>query len=121
MDANYVVTNEYLSQRGLDLNEYALDGTFVPAIIQLGLDLLVTRICYLDDEIKGESDIENYLSENQNKINTFFKAQYRMIYNLVFQNETSPTDQYVDNIIVYELGLGKINGFQKGLYYRHNG
>ena len=121
MNENYIVTNEYLSQRGLNLEDYALDGTLVNAIIQLGLDLLVTRICYLDDDKKGESDIEEYLDKNPNKLESFLKAQYRVIYNLIFQNETSPMDAFVDNIIVFEIGLGKINGWQKGIYYRHEG
>ena len=120
MNEKYVVSNDYLKERGLDLNDYAIDGTMINAIIQLGLDLLVTRICYLDDTIKGESDIELALGDNEKKINTFFKAQYRVIYNLIFQNETSPTDAFIDHIIVFELGWGKINGWQKGIYFRHD-
>ena len=120
MKEEYIVTNEYLSQRGLDLNEYALDGTLIPAIIQLALDLLITRICYLDDDKKGEQDIELALDKEPQKVSTFYKAQYRVIYNLIFQNETSPTDPFVDNIIVHELGWGKINGWQKGIYFKQN-
>ena len=120
MKQGYIVTNDYLKEKGLDLNEYALDGTFVPAIINNGLDILVTRICHLCDNIKnGEKGIEEILDNEPSKVDTFFKAQYRVIYNLVFQNETSPTDQYVDDIIVFELGFGKINGFQKGLFYKN--
>ena len=120
MKENYVVDNEYLSQKGLNLNDYALDGTFIPSIINVGLDLLVTRICYLDDTIKNsEQGIEEYLDKHQDKVGAFKKAQYRIIYNLIFQNETSPTDAFVDNIIVFEIGLGKINGWQKGIYYKH--
>lgn len=120
MKQEYVVTNEYLSERGLDLNEYALDGTYINAIINLGLDLLVSRICYLDDDKKGEKDIELALGNDENLINTFFKAQYRVIYGLIFQNETNPVDPLVDNIIVHELGWGKINGWQKGIYFKQN-
>ena len=120
MNENYIVDNEYLSQRGLDLNDYALDGTLIPALIQLGLDLLVTRICYLDDNKKSELDIELALDKEPNKVSAFKKAQYRVLYNLIFQNETSPTDPFVDNIICHELGWGKINGWQKGVYYPHN-
>lgn len=120
MNEKYIVTNEYLSQRGLDLNDYALDGTLINAIIQLGLDLLVTRICYLNDDIKGEQDIETRLGDNESKINTFFKAQYRVIYNLIFQNETSPVDPFIDNIIAHELEFAKINGWQKGIYFKQN-
>lgn len=47
MKENYVVSQEYLQERGLDLNEYTLEGTFNEAIIHLALDLLITRICYL--------------------------------------------------------------------------
>lgn len=123
MNEKYIVTEEYLKQRGLNLNDYALDGTMIPAIITDGLDILVPRICKLDDTIKSESSIETYLSEDdenrskEEKQNAFKKAQYRVIYNLIFQAETSPKDDMLDDIIVFELGLGKINGFQKG-YYR---
>lgn len=120
MKTEYIVTNEYLSQKGLDLNDYALEGTLIPAIINIALDLLVTRTCYLDDSKKGEKDIETYLDKNEDKVNAWFKAQYRVIYNLIFQNETSPLDPMLDNIIVFEIGLGKINGFQKGIYFKQD-
>lgn len=121
MKSEYVVTNEYLTTKGLDLNDYALDGTLIPAIISIALDdILITRICYLDDDIKGEQDIEKYLDEHQDKVADFLTAQYRVIYGLIFQAEESPIDTYLDNIIVFRLGLGKINGWQKGLYYRHD-
>ena len=120
MNEKYVVTNDYLSKKGLDLNDYALDGTLIPAIIDIALDVLVTRICYLDDGKHSEEDIELALEKEPNKLNSFLKVQYRVIYNLIFQNETSPTDPFVDNIICHELGWGKINGWQKGIYYKHN-
>lgn len=121
MKSEYIVTNEYLTTKGLDLNNYALDGTLIPAIISIALDdILITRICYLDDDIKGEQDIEKYLDEHQDKVQDFLIAQYRTIYGLIFQAEESPIDTYLDNIIVFRLGLGKINGIQKGLYYRHD-
>lgn len=120
MKENYVVTNEYLRERGLDLNDYALDGTYINAIIQLALDLLITRISYLDDNKTGEKSIELALDNEPQKLDAFLKAQYRVIYNLIFQNETSPVDPFIDNIICHELGWGKINGWQKGIYYKHD-
>lgn len=121
MKSEYVVTNEYLTTKGLDLNDYALDGTLIPAIINIALDdILITRICYLDDDIKGEGDVEKYLDEHPEKVPDFLVAQYRAIYSLIFQAEESPIDTFLDNVIVFRLGLGKINGFQKGLYYRHD-
>ena len=116
MNTNYVVDNTYLAQRGLDLNDYALDGTFIPAIIQLGLDLAITRISYLNDEVKGETEVETFLDKNPNKVETFKKLQYRVIYNLIYQAETSPTDKFVDDIIVHELKVGKINSTQYGYF-----
>ena len=118
MKSEYVITNDNLSSRGLDLNDYALDGTFIPAIINDALDLLITRICYLNDSLNGEEDIEKYIDENPTKLNAFLKAQYRMIYNLIFMSEKDPRDNMIDDIIVYEMKLGKINGFQKGLFRR---
>ena len=125
MNENYVVTNEYLADKGLDLNEYALEGVFITPIIQLGLDLLINRMCQIGDQFHSELDIENYLGHDDNvrtsvqKIDTFLKAQYRIIYNLIFQNEINPVDQFVDGILVHQLGC-KINGFQKGLHYKNN-
>lgn len=117
MDTKYLVSNDYLAERGLDLNDYALEGTLINAIIQLGYDLAITRICYLDDSLSQEK-IENDLDVNLNKIDIFYKLQYRIIYNLVFQNENDPLDRMVDHIIVHELKWGKINGWQKGLFYK---
>lgn len=118
MKSEYVITNDNLSSRGLDLNDYALDGTYIPAIINDALDLLITRICYLNDSLNGEEDIEKYIDENPTKLNAFLKAQYRMIYNLIFMSEKDPRDNMIDDIVVYEMKLGKINGFQKGLFRR---
>lgn len=119
MKHEYVVKNDYLKERGLDLNDYALDGTYINAIINLGLDIAVSRCCFLNDNFNGETSIEKELDLNQDKISAFYKLQYRIIYNLIFQNETSPVDQFVDIIITHELGWGKINGIQKGLWYRN--
>ena len=120
MKQEYIVTNEYLAKRGLNLNEYALDGTYINAIINLGLDICVSRCCELNDSLMGEKSIEKALDENSDLVDPFFKLQYRVIYNLVFQSETNPVDQMVDTIIVHQLGWGKFNGFQKGLYYKTN-
>ena len=125
MKVDFVVTNEYLAEKGLDLNEYALEGTLINAIIQRGLGILVNRMCQIGNQFHSEDDIEKYLGLDDElrtsvqKVSAFFEAQYVVIYNLIFQNETSPIDQYVDGILAFQLGC-KINGFQKGLYYRHN-
>ena len=125
MNNDYVITNDYLADNGLDLNDYALEGVYITPIINLGLDLLVNRMCQIGDQFHSEQDIENYLGLDDSvrtsvqKVETFKKAQYRVIYNLIFQNETSPVDQFVDGILVHQLGC-KINGFQKGLHYKNN-
>lgn len=116
MKKEYVVTNEYLAEKGLDLNNYALDGTYINAIINLGLDLSITRISTLNDDVKGETNIEKWLDKNQDKLATFKKLQYRAIYNLIFQGETSPTDKFFDDIVVDELRIGRINATQFGYY-----
>ena len=62
---------------------------------------------------------ENALDENPELVDTFKKLQYNVIYNLIFTATDDPVDIYVDTIIVHELGWGKINGFQKGIYYKN--
>ena len=119
MKTEYIITQEELLERGLDLTDYTLEDTFIPAIIQLGLDIAVSRCCFLNDDFKGETSVELALDEKQELVSAFKKLQYRIIYNLVFQAETEPVDLYVDTIIVHELGWGKINGIQKGLWYKN--
>ena len=116
MKKEYIVTNEELKERALDLNDYALEGTLVPAIIFLGLDLAVTRISTLNDDVKGETNIEHWLDNNQDKVSAFKKLQYRIIYNLIFENQTAPTDKFVDDIVIHEMKIGRINGTQYGYY-----
>ena len=120
MKEEYVITYEELQQRGLNLSDYALDETLIPAIIQTGLDIAVTRCCYLFDNIGSEDELEKALDSHLDKVNSFKKLQYRVIYNLIFQAETEPVDVYVDTIISHEINLGKINGYQKGLFRRYN-
>lgn len=126
MNSDYIITYEELQERGLNLSDYALDETFIPAIIQTGLDIAVSRCCFLNDNLYGESGLETFLETDDDnlsstdKISAFKKLQYRIIYNLIFQGELDPITNYVDTIIVHEMRCGKINGFQKGLFYRNN-
>lgn len=133
MKEEYIITQEELALKGLQLSDYTIDDVFNNAIIELGLDICVDRICELCDNIRFESDIEEKFEtiekdENNNDVivvdeklvKVFKKLQYRVIYNLIFTTEDSPIDQSIDSIISHQLNIGKINGFQKGLYYRHN-
>lgn len=119
MKVEYVITNEELSEKGLDLNDYALDGIYINAIIQRGLNKLVNEMCYFGD-LKSSSQIETYLSTSdertsQDKVEAFKEAQYLVIYNMLMINDSDPFDDEVQKVIVYQLGL-KINGFQKGIF-----
>lgn len=120
MNNDYIITENELANKGLNLSDYALDDSFIPAIIGLGLDIAIDRICALDDTKQFESDIEEAIDNNAKLIDPFKKLQYRIIYNLIFTAEESPIDWSIDTIITQQLRMGKINGFQKGLYYRHN-
>ena len=124
MKSEYVITSIELQERGINLNEYALDGTYIPAIIYQGLGITIDRACKLGD-IKSSKALENYISSDdeertkEEKLEAFKEAQYRVIYNLIFMAETKPVDEFIDDPLVYRLGL-KINGYQKGLFYKNN-
>ena len=120
MKKEYIITYSEVQERGLNLSDYAIDDTMIPAIIQTALDIAVTRCCYLFDNINGENDLEIALDTHLDKVGSFKKLQYRIIYNLIFQAETDPVNIYVDTIISHEINLGKINGYQKGLHYKNN-
>lgn len=121
MKNSYVITNEELAERGLDLNDYALSGDLIPALIYNGLDICISRCCYLNDNfVNGEKSIEEELDKNPTKVDLFKKLQRRVLWNLIFTATDDPVDLYVDTIIANELGWGKINGWQKGLYYKHD-
>ena len=127
MNPKYIVTDEYLKTLGLNLGDYALDETLIPAIKNVALNTIVNpRIFQLNDDLKSAKQLEEYLDTDdkertkEEKLDAYYTAQYKAIYNLIFQAETNPLDQYLDNIIVFQLGLGKINGFQKGYYHKQN-
>ena len=120
MKPEYIITNKELAEQGLDLNEYALDGSMINAIINRGLGIAITRCCTLNDNFKGEKSVEKALDEDIELVLSFKKLQYNVIFNLIFTAETSPVDSYIDAIIVHELGWGKINGIQKGVFYSNN-
>lgn len=119
MKIEYVITNEELAEKGLDLNDYALSGDLIPAIINRGLDICVSRCCYLNDSFLGEQSVEEALDNNPALVSAFKKLQFNVIWNLVFTATDDPVDLYVDTIIVHELGWGKINAFQKGIWYKN--
>ena len=125
MKEEYLVTNEELTEMGLNLNDYAIDGTAINSIIHMGLDIAITRCCFLNDNFKGAKSIEKALDEDVAKdnekglVDSFKKLQKRIIYNLIFTATDDPVDLYVDTIIVHELNWGKINGFQKGIWYKN--
>ena len=119
MKKDYVITEQELVERGIELRELVADESYIPAIITRTLDICVTRICYLNDDFnKGELSIEEALDKEPYKVKTFKKLQYQVLYNLIFAAEDSPTDLYVDSIISHELCWAKINGFQKGIYHK---
>ena len=120
MKPQYILTNEESAQKGLPLNDYALDGTYIPALINRALDIAITRCCYNYDEINGEEDLELALDKKPQKVSAFKKLQFQILWNLIFTATDDPVDVYIDTIIAHELNLGKINGVQKGIYYKHN-
>ena len=119
MKIDYIITNQELAEKGLDLYDYALSGDYVPALINRGLDICVSRCCYLNDDFVGETSVEQALDKNTNLLASFKKLQFNVLWNLIFTAEDNPIDLYIDTIIVHELGWGKINGFQKGLWYKN--
>lgn len=119
MKNEYIITNEETAQKGLDLNDYALTGDLIPALINRALDIAITRCCYNYDGIESEEDIEKALDEKPQKVNAFKKLQFTILWNLIFSATDDPVDIYVDTIISKELNLGKINGVQKGIWYKN--
>lgn len=116
MNQDYIITNEELAKKGLDLNDYAIEGDKIPAIINICFDEMITRILKLNDDFKYESAIEKALDKDTNLIPAFKKLQFRVIYNMVFNGDDDPLDKTVEDIIVFDLGWGKINSFQKGVF-----
>lgn len=119
MNKNYIITQEEIAERGLNLNDYVLTGDLIPAIINRALEIGVSRCCFLNDNFKGAKSIEEALDNDPDKVESFKKLQFNILWNLIFTAETDPVDQYIDIIIVHELGWGKINGFQKGIWYKN--
>ena len=119
MKQEYIITTQELAEKGLNLYDYALTGDVIPALINRALDISVSRCCYLNDNFKGEKSIEQAIDQNTDLISSFKKLQFNVLWNLIFTATDDPVDLYIDTIIVHELGWGKINGIQKGLWYKN--
>ena len=119
MKNEYIITQQECAEKGLNLLDYALSGEYVPALINRALDISITRVCYLNDNVKGESGIESALDSDSTKVSAFKKLQFNILWNLIFTATDDPVDQYIDAIISHELNIGKINGVQKGLWYKN--
>ena len=114
MNKDYIITSDELTNEyGLNLNDYAINGTMVNAIIKIAFNLAITEILKLNDEFRYENDIEVALDNNNNLIFPFKKLQHRVIYNLILVGDRDPLDKSLDDIICGDLRWGKVNGFQK--------
>lgn len=116
MKEEYKITPQELEQKGLILSDYALDTTFIPAIIEIALDLAVTSILRFNDNFKYEDDIGKALDNEPRLVSAFKKLQYQIIYNLIFLGDIDPINNIVERIIASDLRWCKINGWQKQLY-----
>ena len=124
MNVNYVITNDYLKENyGLDLNDYALEGDLIPAIINIALDKATTIFCEYNDNIKSSRALENYLGQDdsyytaEEKQEAFKKLQYEIVYRLIFESGLDIKDEWLISILAKQLGC-KINGFQKGIFQK---
>lgn len=113
MKQEYIITNQELSVKNLNLEEYANDTTSANAIIQIALDRAITEVLMLNDNFKYQDDIEKAIDNEPRLVDPFKKLQYQVIYNLVFLPDTDPIDNEVIKIICCDLRWGKLNGWQK--------
>lgn len=114
MNKDYIITSDELTNEyGLNLNDYAINGTMINAIIMISLGLGITRILKLNDGFIYKEDIESALVAEPKLVQPFKKLQHRIIYNLIFVGDRDPLDKSVDDIICGDLRWGKVNGFQK--------
>ena len=120
MKKEYIATPEDIREtEGIDLEQYCNDSSLVLVTIKKALNIAVTRICKLCDNIKnGELGVEEALDKEPVKVPIFKKLQCEIVYNLIFTAESSPTGGYIDDIISHELDLGKVNSIQKGVYHK---
>lgn len=122
MRNDYIITNSELAERGLDLNDYVLHNTLIPAIIYNGLSITIARMCELGD-MSSERECEQYLSSDdekrtsEDKVKAFKEIQYWILYNLIMVQDDDPRNSIVDSIFVFQLGM-KINTIQKGIFRR---
>ena len=119
MKSTYIINQQELLEKGLDINDYAISTDIIPALINRALDICITRCCYNFDGIETEEQIETILDENPDKVKAFKKLQFNVLWNLIFTATDDPVDVYIDTIISKELNIGKINGIQKGLWYKN--
>lgn len=114
MKQEYIITEQELIELGIDLGEYMEDGIKSNALVMKALNLGISQIVKMGDNLQFEEDIEAKLDADSRLVKVFKKLQYTIIYNLLFVADNDPLDRNVNDIIANELKLGKINGIQKG-------
>ena len=118
MKKEYIITNEELTERDLNLEDYAIGDAEANAIILDCIDDCVTLCCSMNDDFKkGELSVEEALEKEPYKVSIFKKLQYQMLLCELRTPDENPLDNIkLQRIVSHELGWGKINGFQKGVY-----
>ena len=117
MNEQFIITEQELRERALNLCNLTIEDTDNQAIIYIALDRVVTACCDYNDSFSCEEDIERDLTKNPSKVSSFKKLQRAVIYNLLYTPD-EPVDEYCYKIISQELKWGKINGFQKGIFVK---
>lgn len=111
----YITKEELRENYNLDLENFAVEETSIDTIINICVGKMITEIYKLNDQIKDDDEIYNFIVESK-KVRAFKKLQYSVIYNYLYISGDDPITFAIRDIITHELKLSCINGIQKGVY-----
>ena len=111
----YISKEELRENYNLDLENFAVEETAIDTLINICVGKVITEIYKLNDQIRNDEEIYNFLVEN-GKTKAFKKLQYSVIYNYLYISGDDPITYAIRDIITHELKLSRINGIQKGVY-----
>lgn len=117
MPNKYIITyDELINDYQFNLGTYVTDVMFVNTVIKQAYERCVTAILHFNDNLKGRNALFEKIDNNEDLVYGFKKLQFQVIYNMCFLGDSDPIDTYCEEIICFDMNMGKINGFQKGIY-----
>lgn len=114
MDEKLKLDKKYIQNNfGYALEEELKEPTKDNIVLNIVYKYLLTYIMSINNKYRGKmTELKEYLTSKEDFVDSFKWAQFKQLYNMI-EYDTDDVLKDVKDILVYELGLLDLNGWQK--------